>query len=118
MLLYKARGFLRFIQTLADLFDAIRQTVVSQQIQTRQQAVKRGNALFRLFVLQTLLLVFVFVGGQRTFQLNATAVELANFGFRIGFKSHRKMAANEAAERLMQTLRFLNVKRERGKTLG
>ena len=54
--------------------------------------------------------------GQRTFEFNATAVQLANFRFRIGFKCHRQMAANKAAKRLVQTLGFLDVKGERCKT--
>jgi hypothetical protein len=47
MLLNEARGFLRFIQTFLDLIHAVGQRVIRQQIQARQQAVKR-DALFRL----------------------------------------------------------------------
>ena len=53
---------------------------------------------------------------QRTLQLDATAVELADFGFRIGLKRHRQMAADKAAKCLMQTLGFLYIKGERSKT--
>ncbi len=54
--------------------------------------------------------------GQRTFQFNATAIQLTNFRFRVGFKRHRQMAADKAAKRLVQTLGFLDVKGERCKT--
>ena len=116
MLLYKTRGFLSFIQTLANFVHAIGQRVICQQIQARQQAVQRGDALFRLFKLHTALLIIIFMIGQRTFQFNATAIQLANFRFWIGFKRHRQMAADKAAERLMQTLGFLYIKGERGET--
>ena len=46
MLLDEARGFLRFVKAFLDLIHAIGQRVIGQQIQTRQQAVECGYALF------------------------------------------------------------------------
>ncbi|CNU78096.1 Uncharacterised protein [Salmonella enterica subsp. enterica serovar Bovismorbificans] len=55
---------------------------------------------------------------QRALQLDATPVQSANFRFRIVLKGNRKVATDKTAERLVQTLGFLHVKRERGKALG
>ena len=43
---------------------------------------------------------------------------MTNFRFRVGFKRNRQMATDKTAKRLMQTLSFLDVKRERGETFG
>ncbi len=51
---------------------------------------------------------------QRALQLGATGVELAELRFGIFLEGDRQMRADKAAERLMQTLRFLHVERERG----
>ena len=117
-LLNKTRGFLGFIQTFADFIDAICQAVISQQVKTRQNAVQRRNALFRLLKLNTLLLVIIFMITQRPLQFDATAVQLTDFGFRIRLKRYRQMATNKAAERLMQTLGFLYIEGERGEAFG
>ena len=117
-LLNKTRGFLGFIQTFADFIDAICQAVISQQVETRQNAVQRRNALFRLLKLNTLLLVIIFMITQRPLQFDATAVQLTDFCFRIRLKRHRQMTADKAAERLMQTLGFLYIKGERGEAFG
>ncbi len=58
------------------------------------------------------------MGVQRTLQLAAAAVELADLFFRIVLESHRQMAANEAAESLVKTLGFLHVERQGRETLG
>lgn len=115
MLLHEARGFLRFIQTLTDLIHAVGQRVVCQQIQARQNTVKGRDALFRLLELDATLLVVAFMTGNRPFQLAAAGIELANFGFRVGFEGHGQMAADKAAECLMQALGFLHVERQRRK---
>lgn len=98
MLLNKARGLLRFIQTFTDLVHAVGQRIIRQQIQARQQAVKRRHALFRLLILHAVLLVIAFMGAQRALQLAAAAVEFADLFFRIVLEGHRQMAANEAAK--------------------
>ena len=116
MLLHKARGFLRLVQSFLNFIYAVGERIVRQQVQARQNAVKRRNALFRLLELDAALLVVIFMASQRTLQLTAAGVELANFGFRIGLKGHAQMAADKAAERLMQTLRFLYIKRQGRKT--
>ena len=116
VLLNKARRFLRFIQTLLNFIHAIGQRFIGQQVQTRQETVEQRNALFRLFVLRLLLLVITFVAAQRAFQLVATGIQLANFRFRIVVKRHRQVTADKAAERLMQTLGFLDVERQGRKT--
>ncbi len=115
MLLHEARGFLRFIQTLLDLIHAVGQRVVCQQIQARQNTVKGRNALFRLLELDATLLVVAFMTGNRPFQFATAGIEFANFRFRVGFEGHGQMAADKAAKRLMQTLGFLHVKRQRRK---
>ena len=116
MLLNETRGFLRFIQTLLDLIHAVSQRVIRQQIQARQNTVKGSNALFCLFKLNATLLVITFMTCNRTFQLATAGVQLADFGFRIRVKRYGEMAADKAAERLMQTLSFLHVKRQGRKT--
>ncbi len=116
MLLHKARRFLRFIQTFLNFIHAVGERIVRQQVQARQDAVKRRNALFRLLELHAALLVVIFMARKRTLQLTTAGVELTNFGFRIGFKGNAQMAANKAAERLMQTLGFLHIKRQGCKT--
>ena len=68
MLLNKACRFLGFIQAFANFVHAIGERIICQQIQSRQQAVQGRDALFRLFKLHTLLLVIIFMIGQRTFQ--------------------------------------------------
>jgi hypothetical protein len=46
MLLHKARGFLRLIQTFLNFIDTIGERVVRQQVQTRQNAVQRCDTIF------------------------------------------------------------------------
>ncbi|MNP38974.1 hypothetical protein D3C76_1325250 [compost metagenome] len=99
--LHKARGFLRFIQTFLNFIHAIGQGFVAQQIQTRQDTVQSGDALFRLLKLHAALLVIIFMIAQRAFQFATAGVQFANFGFRIGLKGHCDMAADKAAERLV-----------------
>ncbi len=117
VLLNKARGLLRFVQTFLDLVHAVGQRIIRQQVQARQQAVERRHALFRLLVLHTVLLVIAFMGAQRTLQLAAAAVEFADLFFRIVLESHRQMAADKAAEGLVQALGFLHIERQGRKTL-
>ena len=116
MLLHKARRFLRFVQTFLNFVHAVGERIVRQQVQARQDTVKGRNALFRLLELHAALLVVIFMAGKRTLQLTTAGVELADFSFRIGLKGNAQVAAEKAAERLMQTLRFLNIKRQGCKT--
>ncbi len=51
---------------------------------------------------------------ERTLQLGAACVALTDLRFRVVFKCYGQMAADKTAERLMQALRFLHVKRQRG----
>ena len=118
MLLNKAHCLLRFVQTFLDLVHAVSQRIIRQQVQARQQAVERRHALFRLLILHAVLLVIALMGVQRTLQLAAAAVKLADLFFRIVLESHRQMAANEAAESLVKTLGFLHVERQGRETLG
>lgn len=97
-LLNKARGFLRFIQPLLDLIDAIGEGLIRQQAQARQQAVKLGHALFRLLELNAILLVIIFMIADSPLKLAAAAVEGADLRFRIVVKRHANMAADKAAE--------------------
>ena len=55
---------------------------------------------------------------QRALEFAAAAIEFADLFFRIVIKGNSQMATDEAAEGLMQALRFLHVKRQRSKTLG
>ncbi|SSM24412.1 Uncharacterised protein [Klebsiella pneumoniae] len=57
------------------------------------------------------------MGAQRTLQLAAAAVEFADLFFRIVLESHRQMAADKAAEGLVQALGFLHIERQGRKTL-
>ena len=58
------------------------------------------------------------MGSQRPLQFAATRIQFADFLFRVVLKGHRQMVADKAAERLMQALGFLHIKRQRRKTLG
>ncbi len=118
VLLHEARGFLCFVETLLDLIHPIGKGVIRQQVQTRQNTVQGSNTLFGLLELDAALLVVVLVGGQRAFKLGTTGGELADLRFRIGFKGDGQMTTDKAAERLVQTLGFLHIERERGKAFG
>lgn len=87
VLLHKARGFLRLVQSFLNFIHAVGERIVRQQVQAWQNAVKRRNALFRLLELDAALLVVIFMASQRTLQLTAAGVELANFGFGSGSKA-------------------------------
>ncbi|SVM42997.1 Uncharacterised protein [Klebsiella pneumoniae] len=63
MLLHEASGFLSFVKAFLDLIHAIGQRVIGQQIQTRQQAIECGYALFSLLILRPVLLVIALMGG-------------------------------------------------------
>ncbi len=117
MLLHKARGFLRFVETLLDLINTIGKGIIRQQVKARQDAVQRSDTLFSLFELNAALLVIVFVRGKRPLKLGTTGRELADLRLWIGFKRHRQMATDKAAKRLVQTLGFLDIERERGEAL-
>ena len=117
VLLDMTRGVLRFFQLFADLVDAVLQRFIVQQRHQRHQAVERGNALFGLFILLTLLLVLRFVIVQRTFDLATTGVQAADLRFRVGVERHRQMGTDKAAESLVRALGFLHVERQRGVAL-
>ncbi|MNE10569.1 hypothetical protein D3C80_1032860 [compost metagenome] len=101
MLLDKASSFLRFIQAFLNFIYAVSERVIGQQIQTRQDAVKRCNALFRLFELNATLLIVVFMKAYRTLKLTATGVELADFRFWIGLERDSDVATDKTTERLV-----------------
>ena len=58
------------------------------------------------------------MGGQRPLQFAATRIQFTDFFFRVVLKGHRKMVADKAAERLMEALGFLHIKRQGRKALG
>lgn len=98
VLLNMTRGVLRFFQLFAHLVDAVLQRFIVQQRHQRHQAVERGNTLFGLIVLLTLLLVLRFVIVQRAFDFATADVQAADLRFRVGVERHRQMSADKAAE--------------------
>ncbi len=83
MLLQETRGFLCFIQALKQFVITILQGFILQQADAWHQAVKLGDALFRLVKLLTLLLVFRFMRGLSTLEFTATQIQQTQFRFRI-----------------------------------
>lgn len=117
MLLNKARGLLRFVQTFLDLVHAVGQRIIRQQVQARQQAVERRHALFACSYCTRFCWLSLSWALSARSSSPRRLLSLRILFFRIVLESHRQMAADKAAEGLVQALGFLHIERQGRKTL-